>query len=144
MSLAQTDFNEIPRRTKYLVSGYIRESERLLKNDTIIANDITLICILYTWNKSFEAARKALAIKIVRRRRPSVQDFVKEIAMPSDTEVLDELVAIARQHTRMGSAIQDLMKMLPFEAEKNRQIAETWMRHINDTEDIVNLISDSE
>ena len=138
MALEKVDLDKILERTRYLVSGFIRESEKLLENDAVVSNDIASICMSYTWNK-FEEAGKLLEIRLSPSNRPSVADLVAENIMIEDSEVIAELISIAQQFTRMEDAIQELASRLPFDAEVNRQVAATMMRHINDTEDDVSL-----
>ena len=92
--------------------------------------------------KSTEDKKQKLNEKLNTKRRPSVADLVAEKIMPEDSEVIAELKNIAQTHKRMQSAVKDLSKRLPFEEETNLQVAQTMMRHINDTEDDVDLLGD--
>ena len=94
--------------------------------------------------KSIELKKQQLNEKLSLKRRPSVADLVAEKIMPEDSEVINELKNIAKSHRRMRSAVQDLSTRLPFENETNLQVAQTMMRHINDTEDDINLSSDND
>ena len=63
---------------------------------------------------------------------------------PEDKQVVAELKKIAKSHITMKEAVLDLSQRLPFQAETNLQIAQTMMKHINDTEDDVDLMQENE
>ena len=90
--------------------------------------------------KSIELKKQQLNQKLNHKRRPSVADLVAEKIMPEDSEVIAELKNIAQSHKRMQSAVKDLSTRLPFEDETNLQVAETMMKHINATEEDIDLL----
>eukprot|EP01084_Bolivina_argentea_P294832 507426_1 len=91
-------------------------------------------------NRRNKMEEKKKKLEEKHRRRPSVQDLVAQQIMPEDSEVIAELKYIAKNHKRMESAVNDLSQRLPFEDETNKSVAETMMKHINDTEDDIDLL----
>eukprot|EP01084_Bolivina_argentea_P275932 470668_1 len=83
--------------------------------------------------------KKELKHRLHKDRRPSVHDLVAQQIMPEDTAVIQELKNIAHSHKRMESAVKDLATHLPFEEEINKSVAATMMRHVNATEEDVDL-----
>eukprot|EP00485_Elphidium_margaritaceum_P003410 CAMPEP_0202695738 /NCGR_PEP_ID=MMETSP1385-20130828/9258_1 /ASSEMBLY_ACC=CAM_ASM_000861 /TAXON_ID=933848 /ORGANISM="Elphidium margaritaceum" /LENGTH=2423 /DNA_ID=CAMNT_0049351815 /DNA_START=30 /DNA_END=7301 /DNA_ORIENTATION=- len=93
--------------------------------------------------QSIKDARKALSYKLDKTRRPSITELSEKQIVPEDNEVIAELKSIAKAHTRMQSAVQDLSDRLPFEEQTNVQVASTMMTHINATEDDIDLLFSS-
>eukprot|EP01083_Nonionella_stella_P198992 730102_1 len=83
--------------------------------------------------------KKELKHRLHKDRRPSVHDLVAQQIMPEDTAVIQELKNIAHSHKRMESAVKDLATHLPFDEEINKSVAATMMRHVNATEEDVDL-----
>ena len=102
---------KIPKRTKDLVSGFIRQIETLLEKDRRVPNDIILICIDYTWN-DFKEERIKLEEKLIKR--PRVEEM--EILI-----VGMELRFIAQRHRRYSTPIE-LATRLPWEEEPDQQV----------------------
>eukprot|EP01084_Bolivina_argentea_P294830 507424_1 len=112
----------------------------------------------FSWNEIYNAYigwrgrdiwGEELGTYIILKRKPSPQDIVlinsgvdlitRQI-MPEDAEVITELKYIAKNHKHMESAVNDLSQRLPFEDETSKNVAETMMKHINDTQDDINLL----
>ena len=64
----------------------------------------------------------------------------REDEEPEDEEVIAELKNIAQSHKRMRSAVQDLSIRLPFDDETNLEVANTMIKHINATQDDIDLL----
>ena len=133
----------IDERRLQIVSGYLR---RICPQFPEIMEAVCAVYYtLHIWDdaksrQDKEAKKQFLNNKLSRKQRPDKSDLVNaKIIFPDDYEVLEELRRIALLHRRMSSAILELANRLPFEDETNLQVAQTMMRHINATEDDINL-----
>ena len=108
---------DIKDEDKVCVFGYIR-NEAFIKYDLDIPASIIQFIVLYIYQLNEE-------------------DKSDEA---DESQVIQQLKKIAKRHTRMADAINELAPRLPYDDEVNLQVAETMIRHIMDTEDDINLL----
>eukprot|EP01083_Nonionella_stella_P198988 730095_1 len=118
-------------------------NEKLVNPERPDKDDLVEQGIMYSSTMAPGIQSKAkdleLKLRLQKDRRPSVHDLVAQETTPEDQAVIDELKSIAHKHKRMKSAVMDLATHLPFDEEINKSVAATLLRHVNATEEDVDL-----